>query len=125
MARVLVVDDLIFMRMMLKDILDQHGFDLAGEARNGLEAVTQFEALQPDLVLLDITMPHLDGIGALKEIMAIDPQAKVVMCSAISEHRMIVKAVQLGARDYVVKPFRPERVVSAINKALGKAGGLV
>ena len=125
MPRVLVVDDLIFMRMMLKEILDQHGWELAGEARNGREAVTQYEALQPDLVLLDITMPHLDGIGALKEILAIDPKARVVMCSAISEQRMIVKAVQLGAKDYVVKPFRPERVVSALTKALGPAARAV
>ena len=122
MARVLVVDDLLFMRLMLRDILDQHGFELAGEARNGHEAVAQFQALQPDVVLLDITMPHLDGISALKQILALDPAAKVVMCSAISEHATILKAVQIGARDYIVKPFRAERVVSALNRTLGVTG---
>ncbi len=119
MARILVVDDLMFMRLMLRDILDQQGFELAGEARNGLEAVDQYQKLQPDAVLLDITMPHMDGITALKKILGLDPEAKVVMCSAISEQATILKAVQIGARDYIVKPFRAERVAAALNRALG------
>jgi two-component system chemotaxis response regulator CheY len=122
MARVLVVDDLSFMRMMLRDILDQQGFQLAGEARNGIEAVEKYRQLQPDAVLLDITMPRMDGIAALRQILAYDPQALVVMCSAISEQQTILKAVQIGARDYIVKPFRPERVHAALSKALAGAG---
>lgn len=121
MARILVVDDLLFMRLMLRDILDQQGFELAGEARNGIEAVEKYQSLRPDVVLLDITMPHMDGIAALRKIMAIDPNALVIMCSAISEQQTILKAVQIGARDYIVKPFRPERVHAAISRALGKA----
>ena len=119
MVRVLIVDDLEFMRTVLREILERQGFEVAGEARNGREGVHEFERLKPDLVLMDINMPEMDGIGALKRIRISDPKAKVIMCSTISEQDMIFRAIQMGARDYVVKPFREERIRSALSKAAG------
>lgn len=119
MARVLIVDDLEFMRAQLRDILKRQGHELVGEARNGREALMKYAQVKPDLVLLDITMPEMDGIAALRRLRNADPACRVIMCSAISEHQMILKASQLGARDYVVKPFREERIHSAIQRAMG------
>ena len=118
MARVLVVDDAAFMRKMLSDALIAGGHEIVGEAGNGLEAVDRFQALKPELTTLDITMPEKDGLAALAEIMAIDPTAKVVMCSALGQETKVLEAVKLGARDFVVKPFQAERVLEAIGKAL-------
>jgi len=118
-VRVLIVDDLEFMRSILKEILEQEGFVICAEARNGREAIARYESLRPDIVLLDITMPEMDGITALSRIRTVDPKACVVMCSAISEQQMILKAIELGARDYVVKPFRPQRVLRALKRAVG------
>ena len=119
MARVLIVDDLEFMRSLLRDILRRQGHELAGEARNGREALLKYAQVKPDLVLLDITMPEMDGIATLRRLRAADPNVRVIMCSAISEHHMILRASQLGARDYIIKPFREERVYSAIQRVMG------
>ena len=106
MARILIVDDAAFMRMMLKDILTKGGFEIAGEAADGNEAVAKYNELKPDLVTLDITMPNKDGIQALKEIKAADPNATCVMCSAMGQQSMVIDAIQSGAKDFIVKPFR-------------------
>lgn len=118
MARVLIVDDAAFMRMMLKDILTKNGIEVIGEAVNGNDAVDKYKELQPDVVTMDITMPEKDGITAVKEIKAIHPQAKVIMCSAMGQQPMVLEAIQAGARDFVVKPFQADRVMDAINKVL-------
>ena len=117
-ARVLIVDDAAFMRMMIKDILTKEGFEIVGEAENGQVAVEIFKEEEPDLVTMDITMPEMDGIEAVKEILKIDPQAKIVMCSAMGQQAMVIDAIQAGAKDFIVKPFDQERVLEAINKAL-------
>lgn len=119
MPRVLIVDDAAFMRMMLKDILTKNGFEIAGEAANGIKAVELYKAEKPDVVTMDITMPEMDGIQAVKEIKSYDPAAKVVMCSAMGQQAMVMEAIKSGARDFVVKPFQPERVLEALKKVLG------
>ena len=116
---VLIVDDLVFIKMVLRDVVEKAGFRVVGEASDGQEAIEMFQDKRPDVVLLDITMPKMDGIAALKKIMEINPEANVIMCSALGQQRLIVQAIQLGARDFIVKPFREERVVSAIKKVLG------
>jgi two-component system, chemotaxis family, chemotaxis protein CheY len=118
MASVLIVDDAAFMRMMIKDILTKNGLQVAGEAENGAVAVDKYKELKPDLVTMDITMPEMDGIVALKRILAADKAAKVVMCSAMGQQAMVIEAIQAGAKDFIVKPFKPERVIDAINKTL-------
>ena len=118
MARVLVVDDAAFMRKMVGDALTNGGHDVVGEAGNGVEAVSQYQALTPDLVTLDITMPEKDGLAALADIMAADPSAKVVMCSALGQESKVLESIKLGAKDFVVKPFQAERVLEAVGKAL-------
>jgi two-component system chemotaxis response regulator CheY len=119
MARVLVVDDAAFMRKMVTDALSGGGHEIVGEAANGAEAVTRFQELRPDVMTLDITMPEKDGLAALKEIIAVDPGAKVVMCSALGQESKVLESIKLGAKDFVVKPFQADRVLSAIEKALG------
>ncbi len=114
----LIVDDAAFMRMMIKDILSKNGFDVVGEANDGAQAVEKYKELQPDLVTMDITMPEKDGISALKEIKAIDPSAKIIMCSAMGQQAMVIDAIQAGARDFIVKPFQADRVLEAIKKAI-------
>ena len=120
MGRILVVDDAAFMRMMIKDSLSKNGFEVVGEAENGQIAVEKYKELKPDLVTMDITMPELDGIGAVKEIKKINPAAVIVMCSAMGQQSMVIEAIQAGARDFIVKPFQADRVVEAIKKALGQ-----
>ncbi len=117
--RVLVVDDAAFMRMMIKDILSKNGYDIVGEAENGLKAVEKYQELKPDLTTMDITMPEMDGITAVKEIKKVDPAAKVIMCSAMGQQAMVIEAIQSGARDFIVKPFQPDRVLEAVRKAVG------
>ncbi|MDI3257236.1 MAG: response regulator [Kyrpidia sp.] len=117
--RVLIVDDAAFMRMMIKEILTKHGYEVVGEAVNGMQAVEKYQELKPDLVTLDITMPEMDGIEALKRIRQIDPQAKVIMCSAMGQQAMVIDAIQAGAKDFIVKPFQAERVLEAVRKTLG------
>ena len=118
MARVLVVDDAAFMRKMVSDALTKGGHEVVGEAGNGLEAITRFQELKPDLTTLDITMPEKDGLAALADIMAADPSAKVVMCSALGQESKVLESIKLGAKDFVVKPFQADRVLEAIGKAL-------
>ena len=118
MARVLVVDDAAFMRKLLTDALTNGGHEVVGEAGNGLEAVARWQELRPELTTLDITMPEKDGLTALAEIMAIDPSAKIIMCSALGQEGKVLEAVKLGAKDFVVKPFQPPRVLEAVDKAL-------
>ena len=115
--RVLIVDDLEFMRTVIREILEQAGFEIAGEAVDGEEGVAMFNRLKPDLVLMDITMPVMDGIEALQQIKKHHQGATVIMCSALGQQEYIIKAIQFGARDCVVKPFNPERIISAIHKA--------
>ncbi|MGI6224963.1 MAG: response regulator [Peptococcales bacterium] len=117
-SKILVVDDAGFMRMMLKDILHKNGFQVIGEAENGRKAIEKYKELQPDLVTMDITMPELDGITAVKEIKKIDPKARILMCSAMGQQAMVLDAIQAGAKDFIVKPFKAERVVDAIQRVL-------
>lgn len=116
--KVLVVDDAAFMRMMIKDILRKGGYEVVGEAEDGAKAIERYRELHPDLVTMDITMPDMDGITAVKEIRKIDPNAKIVMCSAMGQQAMVIDAIQAGAKDFVVKPFQPERVLEAVRKVL-------
>ena len=118
MARVLVTDDAAFMRMMLKNHLAAGGHEVIGEAANGAEAVEQYALLKPDVCTMDITMPEKDGLAALREIIAIDPAARVVMCSALGQESKVLESIKLGAKDFVVKPFQPDRVIEAVGKAL-------
>jgi Response regulator containing CheY-like receiver, AAA-type ATPase, and DNA-binding domains len=118
MAKILVVDDAAFMRMMLRDILLNGGHEVVAEAANGLEAVEQYSICKPDLVTMDITMPVMEGIDAVKQIRQSDPNAKIIMCSAMGQQGMVVQSIQAGARDFVVKPFQAERVLEAIGKVL-------
>ena len=119
MAKILVVDDAAFMRMMIKDILTKNGYEVAGEAENGAVAVSKYAELKPDLVLMDITMPEKDGIQALKDIKASDSGAKVIMCSAMGQQAMVIEAIQSGAKDFIVKPFQADRVIEAVKKVVG------
>ncbi len=118
MARVLVVDDAAFMRKVVSDALASGGHDVIGEAGNGNEAIDRFRELQPELTMLDITMPEKTGLEALAEIMAIDPSARVLMCSALGQESKVIESIKLGAKDFVVKPFQPERLLEAVGKAL-------
>ena len=116
---ILICDDAAFMRMMIKDILTKNGYNVAGEAENGAKAVEKYAEVKPDLVLMDITMPEMDGIEALKKIKAADPGALVIMCSAMGQQAMVIEAIQSGARDFIVKPFQAERVLEAVKKVIG------
>ena len=116
---ILICDDAAFMRMMIKDILTKNGYNIAGEAENGAKAVEKYNELKPDLVLMDITMPEMDGIEALKKIKAGDPNAMVIMCSAMGQQAMVIESIQSGAKDFIVKPFQADRVLESIRKVLG------
>lgn len=117
-TKVLIVDDAAFMRMMLRDILTKNGFEVVGEADNGKIAVQMYNELKPDVVTMDITMPEMDGIAAVKEIKTADPNAKIVMVSAMGQQAMVIEAIRSGAADFIVKPFQPDRVLEALGKAL-------
>ena len=116
---ILIVDDAAFMRMMIKDILTKNGYNVAGEAENGAKALEKYNELKPDLVLMDITMPEVDGIQSLKNIKAADPSAQVIMCSAMGQQAMVIEAIQSGAKDFIVKPFQADRVLEAVKKVVG------
>jgi two-component system chemotaxis response regulator CheY len=118
MARILVVDDAAFMRKMVSDALTRGGHEVVGEAGNGLEAIARYQELKPEVTTLDITMPEKDGISALREIIELDPSAKVVMCSALGQESKVLESIKLGAKDFVVKPFQADRVLEAVGKAL-------
>ena len=116
---ILICDDAAFMRMMIKDILTKNGYTVAGEAENGVKAVEKYNEVKPDLVLMDITMPEMDGIEALRKIKEQDPSAVVVMCSAMGQQAMVIESIQAGAKDFIVKPFQADRVLEAVSKVLG------
>lgn len=116
---ILIVDDASFMRMMIRDILTKNGYEVVGEAENGVVAVEKYKELSPELVIMDITMPEMDGIQAVKKIRSINPNAKIIMCSAMGQQAMVIEAIQAGARDFVVKPFQHERVIEAVKKVMG------
>ena len=116
---ILIVDDAAFMRMMIKDVLTKNGLEVVGEAENGAKAIDKYKELNPSLVIMDITMPEVDGIQAVKEIKKIDINAKIVMCSAMGQQAMVIEAIQAGARDFIVKPFQADRVIEAVRKVLG------
>ena len=116
---ILICDDAAFMRMMIKDILTKNGYNIVGEAENGAKAVEKYAELKPDLVLMDITMPEMDGIEALKKIKAADANASIIMCSAMGQQSMVIDAIQSGAKDFIVKPFQADRVLESIRKVLG------
>jgi two-component system chemotaxis response regulator CheY len=116
MAKVLIVDDAAFMRMMLKNILGKNGHQIVGEAQNGAEGVKKYTELKPDVVTMDIIMPEVNGIEAVRQIMAIDPEAKIVMVSALGQEAMVKEALEAGARDFIVKPFKENKVLEVIEK---------
>ena len=117
-AKILVVDDAQFMRMMLKNILSGAGYDIVGEGENGVQAIEKYKDLKPDLVVMDMIMPEMGGIDAVREIVKLDPGARVLMCSAMGQQALVVEAIQVGARDFIVKPFQPAGVLEAVAKAL-------
>lgn len=117
--RVLIVDDAVFMRNMIRDIFTGGGFEVVGEASNGLEAVEQFDQLKPDLVTMDIVMPFKSGIEATRDIIASAPDAIVVMCSALGQESLVMEAIEAGATDFIVKPFKEEEVLTIVRKVLG------
>ena len=119
MAKILLVDDAAFMRMMVKDTLTKAGYTDLYEAADGLQAVETYAEIQPDLVIMDITMPNMDGLEALKAIKGKDPNAVVVMCSAMGQESMVIEAIKSGAKDFIVKPFQAERVLEAVKKVVG------
>ena len=116
---ILICDDAAFMRMMIKDILSKNGYNVVGEAENGAVAVDKYSELKPDLVLMDITMPEMDGIQALKKIKEKDSAASVIMCSAMGQQAMVIESIQSGAKDFIVKPFQADRVLEAVKKVIG------
>jgi len=118
MAKVLIIDDAKFMRMTLSNILKKANHEIVGEGENGKEAVELYRSLQPDVVTLDITMPVMNGIEAVKAIKKLDPHAKIIMCSAMGQQKMVVEAIEAGAADFIVKPFEESRVIEALSRAL-------
>lgn len=118
MAKIMIVDDAAFMRMMVKDTLSKGGYTDICEAADGAEAVQKYAEEKPALVLLDITMPNMDGLEALKTIKAADPDAKVVMCSAMGQEAMVIEAIKSGAKDFIVKPFKANRVLDTVSKII-------
>ena len=120
MARVLVADDASFMRQMIREIVESEGYEVCGEASDGVEAVDEFKRLQPDVVTMDIVMPRKSGIDAVRGIVAIDPGAVVVMCSALGQETLVTEAIQAGAKDFIVKPFKPDAVIETLKKVLEK-----
>jgi len=119
MARVLVVDDAAFMRMTIKQIIEANNHTMVAEAENGVKAIEKYSETKPDLVLMDITMPEMDGIQALKKIKELDPGASVIMCSAMGQQAMVIESIQSGAKDFIVKPFQADRVIEAVKKVVG------
>nr|WP_297279897.1 response regulator [uncultured Butyricicoccus sp.] len=119
MAKILLVDDAAFMRMMLKDTLTKNGYTDLEEAADGAQAVAKYDEIHPDLVIMDITMPNMDGLEALKTIRGKDPNATIVMCSAMGQEAMVIEAIKSGAKDFIVKPFKPERILKTVTSILG------
>ena len=117
--KIMLVDDAAFMRMMIKNTLTQNGYTEIIEAKDGVEAVQMYADEKPDLVIMDITMPNMDGIEALRTIKSSNPESRVVMCSALGQEKMVLEAIKLGAEDFIVKPFKPERIMKTIDKCFG------
>jgi two-component system chemotaxis response regulator CheY len=118
-GRVLIVDDAVVMRMMIKDILSKNGFEIVGEAQNGAEAVEKYKDLRPDVVTMDMVMPGIDGIAAVKRIVSEDPGAKILMCTSLGQEALLNEAMQAGAKSYITKPFQPSKILESIEKVLG------
>jgi two-component system chemotaxis response regulator CheY len=118
MNRILLVDDLNFVKILLKQILEKNGYVVCGDASDGLEGIEKFKELKPDLVILDIIMPKLDGVAALREMISIDPAAKIIICSSLGHENVIMDAIKAGAREFIVKPFDNERLLSAVKHTL-------
>ena len=116
--KVLIVDDAVVMRMMIKGILSKHGYEVVGEAQNGVEAVDKYKQLQPDLVTMDMVMPEMDGITAVRQIMSMDPNAKIIMCTSMGQQALVVEAIQSGAKSFITKPFQPPKILETISKVL-------
>lgn len=119
MSKILIVDDAIFMRKVIRDLLKKNNYDDIVEAKDGIEAVEVYREHRPDLVIMDITMPSLDGIETIKELRKLDENVAILMCSAMGQEAMVKDALKYGAKDFVVKPFKPERVLTAVKKLLG------
>jgi len=117
--RILITDDALFMRVTLKNILVSNGYEVADEAANGKEAIEKYQTQQPDLVMMDITMPVMDGISAARQIKSLHPEANIVMCTAMGQKDMVVEAIKAGAKDFIVKPFQPQRVLESVKKLIG------
>ncbi|REE91536.1 two-component system chemotaxis response regulator CheY [Paenibacillus taihuensis] len=118
MAKIMVVDDAAFMRKMIKEILTEGGHEVIGEAADGVEAISVYKSCNPDLVTMDITMPEMDGIAAVKALKQLNSEIKVIMCSAMGQQAMVLDAITAGALDFVVKPFQKDRVLEAVRKLL-------
>lgn len=118
--KILLVDDAAFMRKMIRDTLEKNGYSEIHEAVDGADAVAKYDEIQPDLVVMDITMPNMDGLEALKAIRGKDTSANVVMCSAMGQESMVMDAVRSGAKDFIVKPFKPDRVLKTVTSILGE-----
>jgi len=116
LSKVLIADDTAFMRMTLKNILEKNGYEVVGEAEDGVQAIEKYKELNPSLVTMDITMPNLDGIAAIKEIVKNDPEAKIVVCSAMGQKALVIEALNAGAKDFIVKPFQPDRIIDSLKK---------
>jgi len=122
-ATILIADDLSFMRMIEKEILAERGYRVVGEAADGRDAVEKYKRLRPDVVVMDITMPNMNGLDAMRRIFSIDPHARLIMCAALGPQHLIVDAIKAGVKDFIVKPFKPDRMLAAIRKALAPASG--
>ncbi|MGH7661498.1 MAG: response regulator [Vulcanimicrobiaceae bacterium] len=118
-GRVLIVDDAVVMRMMIKDILSKNGFEIVGEAQNGAEAVEKYKDLRPDVVTMDMVMPGVDGIAAVKQIVSVDPAAKILMCTSLGQEALLNEAMEAGAKSYITKPFQPSKILESLEKVLG------
>lgn len=118
MAKVLIVDDAAFMRMTIKKMLEAHGHSVIAEAENGVEAVKKSIEVNPDVILLDITMPEMNGVDALNKIKEMNPSAKVIICSAMGQQAMVAQAIQYGAKDFIVKPFEEDRLIAAVERVM-------
>jgi two-component system chemotaxis response regulator CheY len=119
-VRILLADDLYFMRMVQKEVLEANGYTIVGEAADGRQAVEKYEELRPDVVVLDITMPEMNGLQVMEKILQMDPEARIIICSAIGQQNLIMDAINAGIKDFIVKPFKPERLLSAIAKAVAE-----
>ncbi len=118
MATILLADDISFIKMVQKEVLEKQGYEVVGEASDGIEVIEKYKKLKPDVVIMDITMPKMDGLNAMKAILRLDSNARIIVCSALGQYQLIIDAIKAGAKDFVVKPFDPKRLALAIEKAL-------